>query len=354
MYSLKKLHVSIDEDKIDFSPLSQLSKIEDLALQCLGDEASCSEVLKSNRHSLQHVKLTSYSWDDQTYLAFHVVASLKTSVLKLDTLSIYAAQIIAGMVSAGSVKISLHECHNMKALAFRALSSGTGHIQQLTLWNMDDWRCGQLHPISALISLTLIRCSGLTGQELQMQKHLTSLTFISCNYITEACIRKIVKTCPSLEKIEFLAEPAMPEPGHPAHGRLTLSLHGLLALSHGEHLSFINLSGISQTSTKQIEALQACFHVQQNANKALAKILVKHSNTAAPQPSVKVNDGLLQINFQSMPATPEMKSMTVCDASFWAECDTLEKAVVSLLFGSYVACMAMGAVGYRRFFQGAM
>ena len=187
-----------------------------------------------------------------------------------------------------------------------------------------------------------------------MQKHLTSLTFISCNHITEAGVRKIVKTCPSLEKIEFLAEPSMPEPGHPAHGRLSLSLHALLALSHGEHLSLINLSGISQTSMKQIEALQACFHAQQNASKAPAKILAQYSNTAAPQPTVKVNDGLLQVNFRSMPATPDMKSMTICEASFWAECDTLEKAIMGLFIGSYLACIALGAVGYRKFSHCAM
>ena len=165
------------------------------------------------------------------------------------------------MISAKSVKVSLHECHNTEPLAFRTLSVGTGQIQQLTLWSMDDWRCMQLHPISALTKLVLERCSGLSGAELQMHQNLTSLTFISCIHISKAGVRKMIKSCPSLQKIEFLAEHHTPNPGqlvHPHHGRLYLSAPALVALSRGEHLSTINLCGIHPFSDCELKALKAC------------------------------------------------------------------------------------------------
>ena len=72
---------------MDFSPLAELSGIKDLALQCQVDEASCAEVLNSNRHSLQHVKLASCSWDDPIFLAF-VLTKLQTLLLALHVLGI--------------------------------------------------------------------------------------------------------------------------------------------------------------------------------------------------------------------------------------------------------------------------
>ena len=60
--SLTKLHISTAGGSvIHFQPLSQLTQLRDLGLQCMTASASCAHVLRSSRQTLQRVKLIALS-----------------------------------------------------------------------------------------------------------------------------------------------------------------------------------------------------------------------------------------------------------------------------------------------------
>ena len=60
--SLTKLHLSLERSQVaNFGPLSQLSSVQDLALQCLHRGVSCSGILTSSRLTLRHIILTAES-----------------------------------------------------------------------------------------------------------------------------------------------------------------------------------------------------------------------------------------------------------------------------------------------------
>ena len=76
----------------------------------------------------------------------------------------------------------------------------------------------------------------------------------------------------------------------------------------------------------------------QRASKAPAMILVQCSGsaTADAQPTVKVWDDLLQLNFQTLSAASEVKCMTLCDGSLWAGVGTTGSAAIWFFFGTCI------------------
>ena len=65
--SLTRLHISTaGRLNVDFQPLSQLTQLADLVLQCCALSASCADVLHS-RQTLQRVALIARSWDVATF-----------------------------------------------------------------------------------------------------------------------------------------------------------------------------------------------------------------------------------------------------------------------------------------------
>ncbi len=66
--NLTKLHLTMWVQP-DFCPLAQLTKIEDLALQCYDSSSDCSHVIDSCKHGLQRLIIARSSWTDSTYAA---------------------------------------------------------------------------------------------------------------------------------------------------------------------------------------------------------------------------------------------------------------------------------------------
>ena len=97
LHSLTKLHLTLPDFQPDFQPLLQLSSIEHLALQCLGESSSCHDLLTSSSASLRHVTLASYSWDHDTYSALQGASALTTVSIKVHSLHIDAARILGNL-----------------------------------------------------------------------------------------------------------------------------------------------------------------------------------------------------------------------------------------------------------------
>ena len=109
MSNLTKLRLYM-RGQPDFSPLAQLTKLKDLALQCSAYSSDCSQVINSNRFSLRRLTIDSQSWSDATYAAVCNVASPKTMMLLVDQLSEANAALVGNLVHPSSVRICLFAC----------------------------------------------------------------------------------------------------------------------------------------------------------------------------------------------------------------------------------------------------
>ena len=107
--NLTKLHLNL-RGQPDFSPLAQLNKLEDLALYCPGFSSDCSQVIDSNRFSLQRLTVGSESWSDATYAAIFNAASLEDIVLLAYILSPANAALVGNLTHPSSVTIRLLMC----------------------------------------------------------------------------------------------------------------------------------------------------------------------------------------------------------------------------------------------------
>ena len=121
--NLTKLHLTFLEQP-DFRPLAQLTKIEDLALQCSGSGrgSDCSHIIDSNRLGLQSLTIASRSWADNTYAAAANVETLGTVVVKVEILTEAGAALVANLVHPGSVQVLIGACNQMSQQAFWLLS----------------------------------------------------------------------------------------------------------------------------------------------------------------------------------------------------------------------------------------
>lgn len=280
--SLTKLHLTLPPCNFDLRPLALLNSLEDCALQCNSCMQSCAEVLTSNRHSLQRVTLTSKTWSLETYSALHGVFSLKRLVLKVTSLTTYAAASL-GRLLGPEIRILLENCSVMKSGAFKALSSGMAKIKQLVLFQLDDTGLAQLNPLPSLRQLTLVY-SSTTGQRFKRQAKLTDLKLIACPAISDKGIDVMIRAFPALQHIAFLAIHSTRLCR--AH-RLTLSRESLSALSHLKCLNTINMSGLSRVTASDMHCMQASFGAQQAVGKAQPRLAVLrpsqlslHSNCA--------------------------------------------------------------------------
>jgi len=141
--NLTKLHLTF-HGQPDFRPLAQLTKIEDLALQCGGNSSDCSHIINSNRLGLQSLTIASQSWTDSTYAAAANVEALRTTVVKVEILTEAGAALVANLVHPGSVQVLIGCCHQMSQRAFLLLSSGRAKITVLELWHIDANQCNRL------------------------------------------------------------------------------------------------------------------------------------------------------------------------------------------------------------------
>ena len=153
--NLTKLHLTFHAQP-DFRPLAQLTKIDDLALQCSGSSSDCSHVIDSNRHGLQSLSIASRSRTDSTYAAAANVETLRTTVVKVERLTDAGARLVANLVHPDSVQVLICSCQQMSQQAFLNLSYGQAKITVLELWNIDVAQCNTLRAMHSLRKMTLI------------------------------------------------------------------------------------------------------------------------------------------------------------------------------------------------------
>ena len=125
--NLTKLHLDL-RGQPDFRPLAQLNKLEDLALRCSSPGSDCSQVIYSNRFSLQHLTVGSHSWTDSTYAAISLVASLKDVVFLVHWLSESNAALAGDLEHPNSVAVHLSAC---PLTSLHVLSSGRSKISYI-------------------------------------------------------------------------------------------------------------------------------------------------------------------------------------------------------------------------------
>lgn len=276
--SLTILHLTILGQQPDLQPLAALTGLQDLALQCQLYSSSCHDVLDSNRRTLQHVTLASYSWDSKTYETLAGLPTLRSLNVKVCRLALEAARVVGGISAPEAVSIMLRNNTVTEPEAFYALSAGCAKIQTLTLWDLDNHRCQELQSMPALSSLTLVRFVGLfEGKVSAPQPSVTHLTLISCSGITDDGVKNIVRMFPALESLairsEYLVDNFVLHDGVP-RALAPLSQNALMALSQCQKLSRIDLRGVASVTQSSLQAMEACFWRQWALRKACPSVKV--------------------------------------------------------------------------------
>ena len=298
MKYLTKLHLSCESRHVTYQPLGHLSMLEDLTLQCGSPSATCPEVLLSSKHSLQRVQLTSLVWELETYQALQSLSSITLLVLRVQSLSTPSAAVVSHL-SKPEIRLSIHDCNEMRPQAFRSLSTGMANIRELMLWRLDDTRCEQLQSMSNLEQLTIAQ-SGLlqfTGRTLKSQAGLKSLTLISCNRVQATGLARMAAAFPAMQRIAFLADTMMGLLQFDllyALGRTSNLGHAIAKLSRCQNLEYIDLRGLDGMTVSDIDGLQAAFLSQQRLHQAPAKVTVFWSTHTRhwPQATVEISSHL--------------------------------------------------------------
>ena len=197
--SLTKLHISTaDSLVIDFQPLSQLTQLIELGLQCMTKPASCTHVLCSSRKTLRRVVLIALSWDIATYTSLGCLGPPIDVSIRVATLqeaearalsSVPANTIHLALTSKVSIPLGYSLHRTLNQLTMRPLAC----ICHLTLHGITDDNCLALHKLHHLQSLAFVQ-SSLTGSSLRVQRSVTVLAFIACCDITAAGIKHITTT----------------------------------------------------------------------------------------------------------------------------------------------------------------
>lgn len=273
---LTKLHLSI-EGRTDFNPLTQLTSLEDLALQALSRHASACQVLHSNRHSLQRVILSSRGWDSATFEALHSLPNLDSVTIKVVFLTDVDAATLSSLLRPSSLQIMLRSCSRMHPHVFHTLTSGIASLTHLELWELDQACFAQLQSLQSLCGLTLVRPSlGVTGQGFNCQPRLDTLRLISFFGMNDHGFQELVAGAPAL-KILMIQQ----EMHHACPAELnesdTVTKHGLVSLVEAAELMYVDLQGVKLTKGGQ-KLLEGSICAQQKAGKmrsAIALVLPK-------------------------------------------------------------------------------
>ena len=260
--NLTKLHLTMCGQP-DFCPLAQLTKIEDLAMQCGGNSSDCSRVIESNRHGLQSLTIASISWSDSTYVAAASVEALRTVVVKVRILTEAGAALVANLLRPGSVQLLIGCCHEMSQQAFLLLSSGQAKITVLEVWHIDAIQCNRLRTMQSLrkmtLSVPLLNATNTIFRALQPQ--LTDLRLFSCLQLTYCAVANIVQRLPALQHLAFQQESQTQSLDYDT-GTRSFTSAGLLMLNQPSNLTTVNLEGAQGLSDEMIYEFEADFRAQ--------------------------------------------------------------------------------------------
>ena len=287
---LTKLHLSI-QARTDFHPLTQLTNLEDLALQSDSRSASACDVLHSSKHSLQRVVLSSRGWDTATFEALHDLPKLDTVTVKVLLLTDGNAMTLGSLLRPSSVQLMLRKCSKMQPQTLHTLTSGIARITHLELWELDQACYCQLQPLQFLSGLTLVWAyPEVTGQGFKSQTQLDTLRLVSCPGLSDEGLQQIIMAAPALRKLMInqaselniqLPNSRELQRAHHYQAELTdtnkLTKHGLISLVKASQLMYVDLQGVKITKGGA-KLLESSIYAQQKAGRmpsAVALVLAK-------------------------------------------------------------------------------
>ena len=242
---LTSLHLTLITAAADFGPLSQLSHLKELGLQCYCQLACCQGVLSSCKGSLRFVTLAALTWDAATYGALGCMPQLDMLTIKVDTMAVDQAEQLQ-TVSAKLFAMAIFECGHMQPAAMQMLATVGSNVHSLTLWKIDDVCCQHMHQLPCLTKLTVIDSPQLTGTTFQVQSTLLQLVFIgSCNVSAEGLYHMLKLAFPALKSLSIAS------PSDDAEAlALQLDTQAMQTLSFGQNLETLDLRGVRGLSKR--------------------------------------------------------------------------------------------------------
>ena len=275
---LTMLHLSI-QARTDFQPLSQLTGLQDLALQSDSRSASAGDVVLSSSQSIQRIVLSRRGWDSATFAALDECPKLDTVTVKVLCLCEEDVRVLSNLMMPSSLQIMLRKCNKMKPKDFHTLTSGTAAITHLELWELENACFAQLQSIQSLSGLTLVRpCVQLTGQGFNPQPRLETLRLVSCFGLSDNGLRELLASAPSLKILMIQQELQHTRPVELKDSD-TLTKHGLVSISEASELIYVDLQGVRVTRGGE-KLLESTICAQQKAGKmqpAVVLVLPKFS-----------------------------------------------------------------------------
>lgn len=329
--SLTKLHLSLayNNPVADFQPLSQLRALEDLALQCSGSPASCSDVLLSCRHTLRMVTLAACGWSLETYVALAQAPYLQTLVVKLWAFSSTQAVGIS-FLKAASTKLELLNFGNTSEPALLALNTLLDelHIDELSLWGVTDG-IGILGSMWCLRRLAIVNSPDFTGCTLAPQPNVKQLKLVSCPSVGAEGLRHMLGT--ALPALRTLAFHATDNDNSCVH----VNPEVLDALLCGSCLSSIDLRGMCGLTSANVVQLRSTFNQTLSAAHPYVTIQLPHTTLRLHQPVIAARCNLYLPTLHLLPGHGKSRRLQL---RFNVEPDTdlFENAL--LLCYLYIVC----------------
>ena len=240
---LTKLHLSLATSNpvADFQPLSQICTLKDIALQCSGGTASCSDVIISCSQTLRMVTLAAGCWSSATYDALGQIPLLERLVIKLSAFDTEQAQGLS-CLKANTTKLELFDFMHIsdaELLEWSKISRDI-HVHELTLWAVEDDRIGLLESMPAMKALRIVQSPNFTGSTLQRHLGVTNLALVSCPSTDVQGLQHMLATAlPNIQDMAFHSARA-DAPGTCLH----LCPTALRVLACGKRLTNIDLRGI--------------------------------------------------------------------------------------------------------------
>ena len=332
---LSKLHLSLGGSQdANFEPLSQLSSVQDLALQSPRRGVSCTGILTSSRLTLRHIILTAESWSLDTYTALQQLRHLQKLLIKLYVMSAADGAALA-RVKATYLHLDLRQCNDTSGLSALSSADPASQIHELTLWGLDDHCCYHLESLPSLQVLTIVNSPRLTGVCTWQHSKVSELKMINCPGITAKGLVHMLNTAlPAISKVMCLAGSNTDSINH-----LQINPHLVHALSCGRNLTYVDLRGVRGLSLAGVQQLRSAFTAIQEHGVAQAKVkLILPCREHFCQPTIKVFDSFYCPTFCQVPDSPSLSRHQIFE---WQNADKLG----ALLFSAWLFCILQFSSG---------
>ena len=262
--NLRKLVLQMALKSPDVSPLTQLTCLEDLSVMIAG-VGNYTELISYHKHTLTHISLAAWEWEESTLQAVSDVTSLQKLVINIQFLSSSCAGIIASLQRPHSIHVVLRTGAGSEEL--RVLSSSESKVTELTMRSFTTAMLQQVGTMHLLTSVTLV-WSTVRGTVLQFQPNVTHLTLVNCSQADGSFMSHTVRVLPALKNISIDSE----ESPHQLYN--ALSVQNLVAVLQARHLSSISLRAVSGLSFESIAMLELRIRAQQEIGMASHRVHV--------------------------------------------------------------------------------